>query len=64
MVSIVLQVQEIRGAKLTVNNSYMARKIKIELLTQLNTNTGRIKGNIYRILSQLAAPSPVFVAQH
>lgn len=46
MVSIVLQVQEIRGAKLTVNNSYMARKIKIELLTQLNTNTGRIKGNI------------------
>lgn len=46
MVSIVLQVQEIRGAKLTVNNSYMARKIKTELLTQLKTNTGRIKGNI------------------
>lgn len=45
MISIVLQVQEIRGAKLTVNNFYIARKIKIELLTQLNINTGGVKGN-------------------
>lgn len=38
----VLQVQGIRGANLTVINHFIIRKIKTELLTQLSRNNGKI----------------------